>query len=238
MTIERRDIGLGEIKFATDSDMSFSGYGAIFGNVDSYGDTIAKGAFKGTLTGHKKAGTMPLMLSQHGGFLSSDMTPVGVWTDMHEDDKGLWVEGKLAPTPRGQELYTLMKMTPRPAIDGLSIGFMTKEFSLRTKPDEPRRTLKAVELLEVSLVSMPANPKARVQNVKSFDAMFFRGIERDLRSDAGLSGSAAVRAVAILKKHLRDGGVDVPEPEARDEQTAAELRSFVERIRALSPVTK
>lgn len=238
MSIERRQFGLGEIKFATESDMTFSGYGAVFGNVDSYGDVISPGAFKGTLTAHKKAGTAPLMLFEHGGMLGSGMTPVGVWTDIHEDEKGLWVEGKLAPTPRGQELHTLMKMTPRPAIDGLSIGFMTKEFSMRTRPEEPRRTLKAVELLEVSLVSMPANPKARVQNVKSFDAMFFRGFERELRSDAGLSGSAAVRAVAILKKHLRDGGVEVPETDPRDEDAAAELRAFAARIRALSPVTK
>lgn len=238
MTIERREFGLGEIKFAgPETDMTFSGYGAVFGNVDSYGDVIASGAFKGTLTAHKKAGTAPLMLSQHGGFLGSDMTPVGVWTDIHEDEKGLWVEGKLAPTPRGQELYTLMKMTPRPAIDGLSIGFMTKEFSLRTRPDEPRRTLKAVELLEVSLVSMPANPKARVANVKSaLDAAALRTIERDLRSELNLSGTASVRAVAILKKHLREGGVDVPDTDLRDEDAAAELRAIAARFRALSPV--
>ena len=237
MTIERRDYGLREIKLAgSENDMAFSGYGAVFGNVDSYGDVIAPGAFKGTLTAHKKQGTAPLMLSQHGGFLGSDMTPVGVWTDMHEDEKGLWVEGKLADTPRGRELYTLMKMTPRPAIDGLSIGFLTKEFSLRTRPDEPRRTLKAVELIEVSLVSMPANPKARVANVKSFDAMFFRGIERELRSELNLSGAAAVRAVALLKKHLRDGGADVPDTDPRDEDAAAELRAIAARFRALSPV--
>jgi phage head maturation protease len=48
---------------------------------------------------------------------------------MHEDSKGLVVEGKLAPTPRGQELYALMKMQPRPAINGLSIGYVAKEWS-------------------------------------------------------------------------------------------------------------
>ena len=236
MTIERREFGFGEIKFAdTGTDMLFSGYGAFFGNVDSYGDVIAPGAFRGTLAGHLKAGTMPLMLSQHGGFFGSDMTPVGVWTEMREDDKGLWVEGKLAATPRGQELYTLLKMTPRPAIDGLSIGFIAKEWSARTKPDEPRRTLKVVELLEVSLVSMPANPKARVQSVKGFDVEFFRGFERALKRDPEFSNAKAVSAVAILKQCLREGGVDVPEADPRDEDAAAELRAYTARFRALSP---
>lgn len=195
--MERQTFGLRELKFADDSAMTFSGYGAVFGNVDSYGDVIAKGAFKATMARHKKEGSMPLMLAQHGGFSGSDMMPIGVWTDMKEDDTGLLCEGKLAPTPRGEEAYALMKMSPRPAISGLSIGFVTKEFSLRTRPDEPRRTLKAVDLLEVSLVSMPANPKARVQSVKSAREMTIRELERALTSGT-LPELTAAEAKALL----------------------------------------
>lgn len=164
--------GLTELKFtgSDDKEMVFSGYGAVFGNIDSYGDVIQKGAFADTLRRAKSSGQWPAMLMQHGGLLGAEMTPVGIWTDMHEDDTGLFVEGKLAPTPRGSEAYQLLKMTPRPAISGLSIGYLAKEWSVRTRPDEPRRTLKAVDLIEVSLVTNPANPKARVTGVKAVDA--------------------------------------------------------------------
>ena len=205
---DRFDCGLLELKFvgSDDKEMVFSGYGAVFGNVDSYGDVIEKGAFKDTLRSAKRSGQWPAMLMQHGGMLSTEMTPVGIWTDMREDDTGLFVEGKLAPTPRGMEAYQLLKMKPRPAISGLSIGYMAKEWSVRTKPDDPRRTLKAVELLEVSLVTMPANPKARVQSVKS-DALTIRDAEKALR-DVGFSQSDAKAIVASGFKALPQRDVD------------------------------
>jgi HK97 family phage prohead protease len=183
---------LAEVKFAgNESDMSFSGYGAVFGNVDSYGDVIASGAFADTLSRAKSTNDWPAMLAQHGSFLGGgDNTPVGLWTSMHEDSKGLVVEGKLAPTPRGQELYALMKMQPRPAINGLSIGYVAKEWSVRSRPEEPRRTLKKVDLMEVSIVTMPANPKARVTQVKSV-----RDFEAFLRDVGGFSAAQA-KAIA------------------------------------------
>lgn len=199
---DRLQFGLTELKLASSETdgMTFSGYGAVFSNVDSYGDVIAKGAFKETLANAKKTSQWPAMLLQHGGMFGDDPTPIGIWTDMHEDDVGLAVEGKLAPTARGREIYELLKMTPRPAINGLSIGFMAKEWSVRTKPDDPRRTLKAVELLEVSLVTFPANPKARIQNVKSSD-LTVRDAESALR-DAGFSRTEAKAIVASGFKAL------------------------------------
>jgi len=176
--------------------MTFSGYGAVFGNVDSYGDVIQKGAFKDTLRDAKKANNWPAMLMQHGGWGmgADDMTPVGIWTSMEEDDIGLKLEGALADTVRGREAYALMKMSPRPAITGMSIGYIPKEFTLGTKPDEPRRLLKKVELMEISLVTFPANPKARVQSVKS-GGLQIRDAERALR-DVGFSQQEAKAIVA------------------------------------------
>lgn len=160
-----------EVKFDSGSEaMSFSGYGARFGNVDAYGDVIAPGAFEKTLKDARSSGNWPAMMLQHGSFLGGDDNmPVGVWTEMREDSKGLYVEGQLAPTARGKDAYTLLKMSPRPAINGMSIGYRPVEWSMRAKPEDPRRTLKAVELLEVSLVTFPANGKARVESVKSAD---------------------------------------------------------------------
>jgi HK97 family phage prohead protease len=187
-----------EVKFDSGSDtMSFSGYGARFGNVDSYGDVIAAGAFTKTLKDAKSSGNWPAMLLQHGSWLGGDDDmPVGVWTDMHEDEEGLFVEGQLAPTTRGKDAYTLLKMSPRPAINGMSIGFIPTEWTMRSKPEEPRRTLKAVNLLEVSLVTFPANGKARVEAVKSSDEIkTIREFEEFLRDVGGFSHAAA-KAIA------------------------------------------
>ena len=230
-----------EVKFSggDGEPMTFSGYGARFGNVDSYGDVIAPGAFTKTLATMKAENRWPAMLSQHGGmgFSAEDMTPVGVWTALRQDDVGLHVEGRLADTQRGRDLYALMKMSPRPAIDGMSIGYRATEWVMRSKPEEPRRTLKAVDLLEVSLVTFPANGKARVESVKGLAARLapdtLREIEAAFR-DEGLSRADAVKAVAGLKAWLRrDAGV--PEPAPRDEAAAVELRSMAARIRALAP---
>lgn len=177
-----------EVKFDSGSEaMSFSGYGARFGNVDAYGDVIAPGAFEKTLKDARSSGNWPAMLLQHGSFLGGDDNmPVGVWTEMREDSKGLYVEGQLAPTARGKDAYTLLKMSPRPAISGMSIGYRPVEWSMRAKPEDPRRTLKAVELLEVSLVTFPANGKARVEAVKSADEIkTIREFEDFLRDVGG-----------------------------------------------------
>lgn len=202
-----------EWKFASDDSkaMKFSGLAAAFNNVDSYGDAIAPGAFAETLREAKGSGIWPAMLLQHGGGMfggsAEDMTPIGIWTSMDEDDKGLRVEGELADIPRARDLYTLMKMQPRSAINGLSIGYSPVEWSVRTKPEEPRRTLKKVKLWEVSPVTFPANPKARVTDVKTAAPS---EIEKILR-DAGLSRAEAKAFMAEGfggLRRLRDAGDD------------------------------
>lgn len=204
---------LRELKFAADEGaqaMSFTGYGAVFGNVDSYGDVIEACAFSKFLA-DVKAGNRPwpAMLSQHGGWQMSaeDMTPIGVWTDFAEDGHGLKVTGQLADTPRGLEMYKLMKMSPRPAIDGMSIGYIAKEWEPRSKPEDPKRKLKRIDLIEVSMVTRPANGKARVESVKS--DWTERDFERLLTRDAGLSRSDALVVINQGFKSLiamRDAG--------------------------------
>lgn len=200
---------LTEIKLAppdagTGADtMTFSGYGAVFGNVDSYGDVIAPGAFAQYLS-DAQAGKQPwpAMLAQHGGWGmgADDMTPVGVWTHLSEDGHGLKVEGKFADTPRGRELYTLMKMQPRPAIDGLSIGYIAKKFEPRSKPEDPRRKLTQIDLLEISPVTFPANRLARVGSVKSLEDLYtLPEIEDYLREAGGFSRNEAKGLIARIK---------------------------------------
>lgn len=195
MQIEHKRVALTDLvvdqKDDDSKEMRIKGYGAAFGNVDSYGDVIEQGAFAKTLKAAEKSGQFPAMLLQHGGWgmTAADMMPIGIWDTLAEDSKGLKTEGILAPTPRGLEAYTLAKMAPRPAITGLSIGYLAKKYTLGIKPEEPRRLLHEVELIEISLVTFPANGKARITSVKSAD-FTERDFER-LMQDAGLSRSEA-----------------------------------------------
>lgn len=230
MAIERASFGLRELKLAPpdSNDMTFEGYGAVFGNVDSYGDVIQPGAFAESLAASAKSGVWPAMLLQHGGWGmgAEDMTPIGIWTSLSEDGIGLKVTGKLADTARGREAYALLKMEPRPAISGLSIGYIAKEWAQRSKPEEPRRTLKKVDLMEVSLVTFPANGKARISAVKALDNE--RDLEAWLMRDAGLSRREAQIAISHgFKAALRLR--DAAEPDAGE---LADLAAALQRSTA------
>lgn len=202
--MEKMSCGLREFKFAQDGDaMSITGYGAVFGNVDAYGDVIAPGAFAKSLAAHKAAGTAPLMLLEHG----DAPLPIGVWEEMSEDGHGLVVKGRFINTSMGRDAWEAAREN---AITGLSIGYRPVEFELRSKPDDPRRTLKAVDLVEVSLVGMPANSKARTTAVKSAaDIVTIRELEDALR-DAGYSKSDALAICSRFeaKSNRRDSGAD------------------------------
>jgi uncharacterized protein len=165
--MDRKDSDF-EVKSFNTDDGTFQGYGSVFGNIDSHRDIVDKGAFRDTLAEAKSTGRYPKMLLQHAsGPLTEDQLPIGIWTRMDEDDYGLYVEGKLAVgTQRGRDVYSLMKMTPRPALDGLSIGYLPKQFTMHRKTDQAVRTLRSVHLVEVSLVSSPSNKLATVRQVK------------------------------------------------------------------------
>ena len=175
-------------------EMTFSGYGAYFGNIDSYGDIIAKGAFQDAITEIAKTGNYPAMLSQHG---LDSYTPVGIYTLIKEDEKGLDVEGKLADTQEGRDLYALMKMTPRPAIKGLSIGFRVTEAEYPKGIKGCERIIKSVDLMEISIVTFPANEKATITNVKS--EIDVREAETSLK-EAGYSAKEAKTIISIIKR--------------------------------------
>ncbi|WP_101048683.1 HK97 family phage prohead protease [Macromonas nakdongensis] len=171
---------------AVSEDGLFSGYGSVFGVVDSYKEVVAPGAFKESLEGRT-----PSLLWQH-----RSGEPIGVYSEVKEDAVGLHVEGKLAlKTTRGAEAYELLKMG---AISGLSIGFITREDSYDRVSGV--RTLKKVDLWEVSLVTFPANDAARVATVKSIESIqSFADAEAFLREAGGLSKREAVAMLARIK---------------------------------------
>lgn len=171
---------------AVNEDGIFSGYGSVFGVVDSYQEVVAAGAFKESLDSR-----MPSLLWQH-----RSGEPIGVYTTVKEDNIGLHVEGKLAlKTARGAEAYELLKMG---AISGLSIGFVTREDNYDRVTGV--RTLKKVDLWEVSLVTFPANDSARVANIKSIESIkSLADAETYLREAGGLSKREAVAILARIK---------------------------------------
>jgi HK97 family phage prohead protease len=231
--LERCTFGLTEIKLLdTAADVgTFTGYGSVFGNVDGHGDVMGKGCYAQSLADWRSQGKWPKMLLQHGGWGmgAEDMLPVGQWTNMEENDRGLKVEGRLFAlnTERGQYIYEGLKSGE---LDALSVGFIPRQMKEGTKPGEPRRTFTEVDLKEVSIVLFGANDKARISRVKSVTPNEVREIEGSLR-DAGLSQRQAVIALSVLKEWLqRDAGDPISTPrdevvpeDAADAMAAAEM---------------
>jgi len=143
----------------TSPDGTFEGYGSVFGIVDSYSDIIERGAFLASLASWRVKGRMPAMLWQHKGD-----EPIGVWLDMREDERGLRVRGKLLKddVQRAREAYALMKAG---ALDGLSIGYRVPPGGSTSAGGI--RTLRKLDLMEVSPVALPACDDARIDAVRS-----------------------------------------------------------------------
>jgi uncharacterized protein len=205
MKLERIRCGL-ELKLApsaTDDKVgTFKGYGAVFNNIDRGGDAIAPGAFKATLKEWRGRGKRPKMLLQHGGFFgpAEDGIPIGKYTEMEEDEKGLYLEGELfaLDTQKGKYIYEGLKSGE---LDGLSIGYEVVDVTYgKGKPDEPRRTLKKLNLFEVSIVTFPMNGKATVEAAKAIEQMqSLADCEDYLREACGFSRQQATAFVSRIK---------------------------------------
>ena len=176
----------------------FEGYGSVFGNKDLGNDVIQTGAFTKSLK--KKKPQDIKLLYQH----KSDM-PIGVFDEIKEDGNGLYVKGRLAlQTQAGKEAYELMKMG---ALDGLSIGFRVNPDEVSYDKRSRKRIIKEVELMEVSLVTFPMNPKAKVRSVKG-DEISKREWENGLRDAFQLSRSEAKVAAAAVHKSFEQREAD------------------------------
>ncbi|MBR9843303.1 MAG: HK97 family phage prohead protease [Rhodobacteraceae bacterium] len=124
------------------------GYASLFDQSDQGGDIVEKGAYAASLAEGKGI----KMLWQH-----DPAQPIGIWEEVREDARGLWVKGRLLlDVARGREAAALIGAG---AIDGLSIGYRTVRAK---KNDRGQRLLQELELWEVSLVTFPMLPSARV----------------------------------------------------------------------------
>jgi uncharacterized protein len=150
-----------EVKFApvdlksVEADGTFSGYASLFGEVDLGDDLVMPGAFRDSLASRGAQGVK--LLFQH-----DPNEPIGIWLDLHEDARGLFARGRLMPeVTRAREVLSLMRAG---ALDGLSIGFRTVQG--RTDPATGVRRLDKIDLWEISVVTFPMLPEARVSAVK------------------------------------------------------------------------
>lgn len=200
-----------EIK-ALDSDGTFSGYGSIFGNIDSHGDIVQPGAFAKSLKRHEERGTRPKLFWQH------DMhQPIGSWTSIKEDDRGLYMEGRFnMDVQRGREAYALLKAGD---IDGLSIGYRT----VKEKRDNVKSAnlLEELDLIETSVVSLGSNDLALVDAVKQIrgdDLPSLSEFEGFLR-EAGFSKTEATAIAGNGLSHLLRSESD-SEPVGEEAMTA------------------
>jgi HK97 family phage prohead protease len=165
---------------------AIEGYAATFGNVDNVGDVILSGAFSKSLLTRK-----PKMLWQHD---SDDI--IGVWNEAFEDLSGLLVKGIFANTQCGNEARELAKIG---AVTEMSIGYSVSKASYRS---DGIRVLEELDLYEVSLVTFPANDKAKITRVKSSHKNE-RDFENFLR-EAGYSREAAKIVVSKGFKALNN----------------------------------
>lgn len=137
-----------------------AGYASLFGKKDQSGDVVQKGAYTASLKRMATAGGRVRMLWQH-----DPTQPIGVWDEVREDATGLWVKGRiLTEIEKGREAAALLAAG---AIDGLSIGYRTVKAE---RDGKGLRLLAELELWEVSLVTFPMLPEARV-SAKADDAM-------------------------------------------------------------------
>jgi len=212
MTIEKKQISFAaELKAVSDDGNigKITGYGSVFGVVDSYNEVCDKGCFVNSLTKR-----MPAMLWQHDQY-----SPIGVWTSAKEDQNGLMLEGEINLNVKtGHEAYELLKQG---ALKGLSIGFRTVD---SIYDDANVRHLREVNLMEVSIVTFPANTEASVTSVKNELPDTEREFEKFLR-DAGYSRSQAKAITARGFKTQEDEQRDVV-----DESVKSEVKNFLDTL--------
>jgi len=175
------------VKEVSDSG-KFTGYGSIFGLVDYYGDVVMPGAFISSIQKSKEKQRKIPVLWQH-------RDAIGVYTEMYEDEKGLYLEGQLQlDVVQGAEARSLMSVG---AVTGLSIGFMP-EIEEWDKTRSVNKLIQ-VELKEVSIVTFPANDDSRISGVKSIDLITdLKSAEQHLR-DSGFSRQQAVAFISKVK---------------------------------------
>lgn len=175
-----------DLEIKADSYGRIEGYASTFGGEpDRHGDIVTPGAFTKSLQAHRAEGTIPAMLWHH-----QLETPIGKWLSMEEDSTGLHVAGQInLKTEKGREAYEHIQAGD---VASFSIGFLTPEGGRRYL-GKGAFALDTIELVEISIVSVPANKNARITRVKHLGS---KAEAITFLRDAGLPKAAAARFAA------------------------------------------
>ena len=229
-----------DLKMEDESSMRghFKGHGAVFGNIDLGGDVIQGGAFTKSLSEWSAKGQLPQLLWYH-----NNEEIIGEWTKMVEDEKGLYVEGKLwvngeSRIERAVQAYNVLKSN---SVKGLSIGYRVKDQDYQEQMDGSIITmLKEIELFEVSIAPWAMNPLASVTAVKSKidndgNLLSKREVEKILR-DSGLSKRQSQAFIARGYEGIeRDAKTEL---ESIESDSQFDMSGVLESLKKLSSTIK
>lgn len=221
-----------ELESADEKTGEFSGYASVFGNVDDGGDIVDKGAFSKTIV---EDFARIKILSQH----DQCELPIGKPIELREDDKGLYIRGKISNTQKGRDIQTLLKDG---VLNELSIGYDAIDYEI----DEENhvRHLKQIRLWEVSIVTWAMNDQATIDDVKSLAEELRAEAKSGKMSRARLNALkpfiAVVRELVeilspFLEPHEPEPSKPDPEPEPPEKQKKTKTDGMIFEI---VPATK
>lgn len=221
-----------ELESADEKTGEFSGYASVFGNVDDGGDIVDKGAFSKTIV---EDFARIKILSQH----DQCELPIGKPIELREDDKGLYIRGKISNTQKGRDIQTLLKDG---VLNELSIGYEAIDYEI----DEENhvRHLKQIRLWEVSIVTWAMNDQATIDDVKSLAEELRAEAKSGKMSRARLNALkpfiAVVRELVeilspFLEPHEPEPSKPDPEPESPEKQKKTKTDGVIFEI---VPATK
>ena len=206
------------------------GYASVFGNKDSQGDIIERGAFTKTLTESKDR---VKVLWQHNIF-----EPIGRPAEMREDDLGLYIKAKISETDTGKKALTLARDG---VVNEMSIGYDVVKDDFDRSRDA--RVLKEIRLFEVSLVTFAANPMALVTGVKSMEELerLLEKSQQEIKEGRVLSSRNVEKVRAAIDALQALLAASEPSNDTRSEQEPlrskdpdeAEVQSVLEHIKNL-----
>ena len=213
---------------------TFEGYASTFGDIDLGADRVMPGAFVDDIDEKQANGEMLPVLWQH----QMDM-PLGVYTEMKEDAKGLYVKGRmpLDDTFVSGRVKPQMKIC---SVSKMSIGYIAKQFSFSDVDNNRIRNLEKVKLIEISLVTFPMNSNAKVTsmtkaNKEQIEAVAsLSDIETILHNDgySKTEAKAIIAKVAEVKKVQRDAEIEAEAKKQRD----AELKQAGDSFEAMKSI--
>ncbi len=202
----------------TDSGWKISGYATVFDNPNYYGFAIKKGAYSKLI----ESGVQPKMFFNH----ESWTVPIGKWTELREDDIGLWVEGEITKgVSQASDVYHAVKAG---TVDGLSVSIGWRGADEVENSDGLTEIHNLISLSEISVVTNPADGKARINQCLSADEVddrierieSIRDFESFLRETAQLSKRQSGWLLAKAKAVIASDSQRDADLKAQDELAA------------------